>query len=336
MYLSDKDFRSLLSELNIECHNSAHPFSADEQIQPCSIDLRLSNVFWETRRGATIDLRKSAPLILQLRRYFRRTTLRPDEYVTLKPGRMLIASTYEKFSVPVSCAAKIEGRSSFGRLGLSVHCTTDFANPGYRGNFPLILINHSPTPIRLFPFIPICQLILVKLTDSPARRYGDSVLQSKYMDDDGGPSYWWRDKRIRALQETFSAGNIELTLQDQLLNQIGIQEPEIIDRFERFVSSRSAANLGSAQQTLDTFAESEERLRRRDRYWRGFLRIFFGVAAAVSIKLATAPPFGIWHYLAWAITLMSIWPCIRSHTVPEIPYYGEKEHNSYRRKEVVR
>ena len=116
MYLSDTDIRLRLAELDIECLDPAHPFQPDEQIQPCSIDLRLSNIFWEPRRGATIDLRKSALLVLQPRRYYRRKALRPEEYVTLKPGRMLIASTYEKFSVPITCAAKIEGRSSFGRL----------------------------------------------------------------------------------------------------------------------------------------------------------------------------------------------------------------------------
>jgi hypothetical protein len=245
---------------------------------------------------------------------------------------MLIASTYEKFTVSPTCAAKIEGRSSFGRMGLSIHCTTDFANPGYRGNFPLILVNHSPTTIRSFPFIPICQWMLIPLSSPPTHTYGDSVLQSKYMDDDGGPSYWWRDKRIKALHDTFAAGHIEISLQDELLNRIGIQEPEIIERFERFITRRSAAKLGSAQETLNAFSESEERLRKRDRYWRGFLRIFFGVAATISIKLATEWPFGFWHYFTWAITLISIWPCIRSHTVPEAPFYGEPEHNAYLRK----
>jgi deoxycytidine triphosphate deaminase len=67
MYLSDTDIRQRLAELDIECPDPAHPFQADEQIQPCSIDLRLSNVFWEPRRGATIDLRKSALLELQPR-----------------------------------------------------------------------------------------------------------------------------------------------------------------------------------------------------------------------------------------------------------------------------
>ncbi len=331
MYLSDTDIRQRLAELNIECHDPKHPFSADEQVQPCSIDLRLSNVFWEPQRGATIDLRKRALMELEPRRYYKRIPLRPEEFITLKPGKMLIACTYETFTVPTNCAAKIEGRSSFGRLGLSVHCTGDFANPGYRGNFPLILTNHSPTPIRLFPFIPICQLMLVPLSSPPARQYGESVLQSKYMDDDGGPSYWWRDKRIRTLQEALATGHIDIALQEEFLNRIGIQEPEVIVRFERFLTRSHRSELGSAQQVLRAFAESEERLRTRNRIIKGLWIVLLTVAASVGGSFITSKPYGTWHYIVWTLTALCVIPCVRAFTIPETTYYGIREHDSYAR-----
>src|SRR5208337_5350450 len=97
---------------------------------------------------------------------------------------------------------------------------------------------HGTSAIRIFPFIPICQLILIKLTSLPSRLYGTEELQSKYMDDDGGPSYWWRDKRIRALQQVFTEKSVELFVQERILEKIGIQEPEIIERFERFITKK--------------------------------------------------------------------------------------------------
>src|SRR5205085_4347843 len=120
--------------------------------------------------------------------------------IVLKPSEMLLGRTYEIFTIPKDHAGKLEGRSSFARLGLAVHCSADFINPGYRGHMPLQLINFSRSSIRVFPLIPICQLILVRLSSTPTRVYGDRELSSKYMDDDGGPSYWWRDKRIKSLK----------------------------------------------------------------------------------------------------------------------------------------
>lgn len=333
MYLSDKDIRSRLPELNIDCKDPSHPFSEDEQIQPCSIDLRLSKIFWEPIKSSPIDLRKRALLVMQPRRYYKRTVLRADEYITLKPGRMLIASTYEKFSVPTNLAAKIEGRSSFGRLGLSVHCTGDFANPGYRGNFPLILTNNSPTPIRLFPYIPICQLMLVPLSTPPERQYGDSVLQSKYMDDDGGPSYWWRDKRIEALQQALTAGNIDLIIQEEFLNRIGIQEPEVIERFEKFIQNPTNNELGGAQQVLRSFAESENKLRSRNRNGKGALIALFTITASIAGGSFLIETYGPFHYAIWTLTIAIVYPFIKAITVPESTFYGIKEHEAFEQRD---
>ena len=324
MYLSDVHLRERLEELRVECHHEKQPFAPDDQIQPCSIDLRLSDVFWEPKRGSTIDLRKSALLVLQPRRYYKRFVLRPDEYTTLKPGKMLIGCIYEKFSVPPDCAAKVEGRSSFGRLGLSVHCTSGFANPAYRGHFPLILVNHSPTPIRLFPFLPICQLMLIPLSSRPQREYGDSALQSKYMEDDGGPSYWWRDKRIRELQTVFQQRDISVELQHELLNRIGIQEPEIIERFERFFQKHP--NIGGAQQTLRSFAESEDSKRKWSWIGKGFATALLALLTAAAGAVITMKPFTIWHYVIWAATLLCAGFVIPTYRTPAMQYYGVKEH----------
>ncbi len=298
MYLCDKDIRAKLPELSFGCDNIAFPFDATVQIQPCSIDLRLSNCFWEPQPhwARCIDLRRDKLYELSPRRYWKKRVLREGEHLTLKPNRMILGCTYEEFTVPVDCAGKLEGRSSFARMGLSVHCSGDFINPGYAGHMPLQLHNISPNAIRLFPYIPICQLILIKLSALPSRVYGEKELQSKYMHDDGGPSYWWRDKRIKSLQERLHAIDLELDIQRRVLERIGPQEPEVIERFEKFISKASPDVLGSADAVVDAFMRSEVSAKKRESLCRGVAAAAFPTIASAALGGLFAS-LGIWHYV---------------------------------------
>lgn len=162
-----------------------------------------------------------------------------------KPYRRLCSASrskrsgvaFETFTIPSACAGKLEGRSSFARMGLAVHCSADFINPGYRGHMPLQLVNLGKGSVRLFPQVPICQLVLVRLSSPPERVYGARELFSKYMDDDGGPSYWWRDKRIADLQAAFREFDVSERVQNEILELIGPREPELIE------ASRSASPI---------------------------------------------------------------------------------------------
>ncbi|MEW6621008.1 MAG: dCTP deaminase [bacterium] len=243
MYLCDKDIYKKLPEINFVANNSENPFVPDDQIQPCSVDLRLDNIFWIPRKRFTIDLRKTKLLEIEPRRYYKKVILNKGEHITLKPGKLLLGRIYEEFTIPNECAGKISGRSSFARLGIMIHLTGDFINPGYRGHMPLQLINFGNNPIKIFPYIPICQLQLVKVSDLPNRLYGVSELQSKYMNDDGGPSYWWRDKRIKKLQKALGEVNVAISIQESILQIIGKQEPEVIERLEKRLSKCSHDDL---------------------------------------------------------------------------------------------
>lgn len=317
MYLSDKDIRAKLSEMQIEVNNSEYPFNPNEQVQPCSIDLRLSNIFWEPMRVKSIDLRRSRLLDLSPRRYWKKRILQKGECITLKPGRLLLGRIYEKFTIPVDCGGKIEGRSSFARMGLGIHCTGDFINPGYRGHMPLQLFNYSPNPIKIFAYIPICQLMLIRVSNEPLRKYGLEELQSKYMDDDGGPSYWWRDKRIKSLQNTFQEVDVSIDIQERILDKIGAQEPEILERFEKFIEKIPKSNLENADNLLELFLKSEKRKKLKDQILKGIYYAMFPTLGSASAGVYFSRPFTLEHYILWCLTAISVIPFI--HVLKALP-----------------
>jgi len=323
MYLADSELREKLKEMNIVSDSADQPFSEQEQIQPCSVDLRLSNIFWIPRRIKSLDLRKSALLELDPRRFWRKKALRAQESITIRSGQLILGRVSEKFSIPKDCAGKIEGRSSFSRLGLGVHCTGDFINPGYRGHMPVELYNYSPNSIRIYPNLPICQLMLVRLSSVPTKLYGVEELQSKYMDDDGGPSYWWRDKRIKRLEGRFSEVCIEIATQKEILNHIGALEPEIIERFERCVARFKEPQKENCATLLQEFIKAEKRLRTRDRIIKGFALALAPLLASASIGFAFSVDYSIGHYLLWAVTMLSIFPFIYFLADPPKTYLTE-------------
>lgn len=317
MYLSDRDVEPLLKEMNIVCDDPEHPFDSSEQVQPCSIDLRLSNIFWEPIPHKTIDLRRSRLLDLAPRRFWRRKVLSKGAVLTLRPGKLILGRVYEKFSIPSKCAGKIEGRSSFARLGLAVHCSADFLNPGYRGHMPLQLVNHSTQSLKLVPFLPICQLLLIPLSSEPSRTYGTVELQSKYMDDDGGPSYWWRDKRIRRLQAIFREADISLQLQEDILDQIGPQEPEVIERFESFIGSAAHTDLENSEVILSAFLARERAAATRDRVARAIAYTAFPILASAVIGSVFIRPFVALHVILWVLAFLTLIPFLYAiWTVP--------------------
>jgi deoxycytidine triphosphate deaminase len=334
MYLSDNDIRARLPQLNVAADDPTVAFDPADQVQPCSIDLRLSNVFWLPQKGRAIDLRKSKLLELEPTRYWKQVVLRRNECLTLRPHELVVGRTYEKFSVPSDCAGKIEGRSSFARMGLSIHCTGDFLNPGYRGHMPLELVNNGPNPLKIFPHIPICQLMLIKLSSEPARKYGHQELQSKYMDDDGAPKYWWRDKRMSELQKRFSESSVEIHVQEHLFRVIGVQDPEIIERFERMISHMPEVAKENAETLLDRFVKSEDGLRRRHTVGHAFARALCIPLFFFALKLtwdaivgsATNQPFCVASLvILWAATALTACLSVWSLRQPTLTYLGRKE-----------
>ncbi|MCR6645346.1 MAG: dCTP deaminase [Terricaulis sp.] len=205
MILADNELRAQLGRLEFETSNPNFPFDAERQIQPCSIDLRLSDVFWKPRAWRTLDLSDATPLGPKVSKAFKRVRLAyPDGYL-LRPGCSVLARTYEKFSIPEGFVGWLVGRSSLARLGLSVCSAAHFINPGWRGHMPLLISNNSPFAIRIQPYLGIVQFCLLTSSSVPSRLYGARGIGSKYVDDDGGPSRFWQDHTIKRLLENPNA-----------------------------------------------------------------------------------------------------------------------------------
>lgn len=311
----------------IESDTGAPQFNADEQIQPSSIDLRLSNVFWQPIKSRPVDLRKRYLMELEPRRFWKKLILSSNEMITLKPGQLILCRTCEKFSIPKGHAGRIEGRSSFARMGIMIHCTGGYINPGYRGQMPLEIVNFSPNSIRIFPYLPICQLVLVKLSETSQREYGVAELGSKYMDDDGGPSYWWRDKYISKLQETFKSKDISLKIQDEIMRKMGIQEVEVLERLEQEVERFPDKYKDNAESLLEFFSEKEDALRRKNKLITGISMAAFPILASVVLGtvFASTSPWSPTLYGLFAVALLLLIPFLDALQSPERSYFGKKE-----------
>lgn len=307
MYASDNEIRESLDSLRIETSDRNHPFDANSSVQAASIDMRLDRVFWrQKKRRRPIDLRRSIVDQLDARRYWQRVELSEAGSILIKPGEMVLGRVYEIFSIPTLYAARIVGRSSFARMGLSITCSADFINPGYRGHMPLELVNTGSTPIRVSPYLPICQLVLVKLTSEPARSYGHEDLGSKYADDDGGPSYWWKDKSFTAFQNWMHNKGVAEAIQQRVRQVIGHRETALLERFENFYERLSLGEIDNAEDVLRRFARAETRSRRWSKFCYWAPRAVTMSLIALSVGRLFSAELGIGSYIVFVITALSL------------------------------
>jgi dCTP deaminase len=145
-------------------------------IQPASIDLRLGDSFrvFHNHRASAIDLREPPTNLTE------QVNVDEGDPFVIHPGEFCLGRTLEYVELPDDIVARIEGKSSLGRLGLIVHATAGFCDPGWKGTLTLELNNLTRVPIKLYPGLPIAQLSFMTL-DAPAQRpYGHEDLGSHY------------------------------------------------------------------------------------------------------------------------------------------------------------
>ena len=145
-------------------------------IQPASVDLRLGDSFrvFHNHKITAIDLREPP------RELTEQVTPPPGEPFVIHPGEFCLGRTLEWVQIPDDIVARIEGKSSLGRLGLIVHATAGFCDPGFEGTLTLELNNLTRVPIRLYPDLPIAQLSFMTLDKPALKPYGSPGLGSHY------------------------------------------------------------------------------------------------------------------------------------------------------------
>ena len=176
MLLSDGDIRKEIDSGRIRLE----PWDP-EMVQPSSVDVRMDRYFrvFENHRYPHIDPAEEQPDLTRL------VETPGDEAFILHPGEFVLASTYEVVTLPDDISARLEGKSSIGRLGLLTHSTAGFIDAGFSGHVTLELSNVATLPIKLWPGMKIGQLCFFRLTSPAEQPYGSGASGSRYQGQRG-------------------------------------------------------------------------------------------------------------------------------------------------------
>ena len=169
--LSDRDIRTALEagEIGIRPYDPA-------DLQPSSVDLHLDRSFrvFRNNRYPYIDVRAPQPDLTEMLR------VADDEPFVLHPGEFVLGQTLEHVTLPNDLVARLEGKSSLGRLGLLIHSTAGFVDSGFAGNLTLELSNVANLPITIYHGMPIGQLSFMRMDGPVERPYGSRETANKY------------------------------------------------------------------------------------------------------------------------------------------------------------
>ena len=176
MLLSDRDIRAEIDQQRIQLD----PWN-EAMVQPSSVDMRLDRFFrlFDNHKYPHIDPAQDQPDLTRL------VEVNGDEPFVLHPGEFVLGATYELVTLPDDIAARLEGKSSLGRLGLLTHSTAGFIDPGFSGHVTLELSNVATLPITLWPGMKIGQLCFFRLSSPAEHPYGSERYGSRYQGQRG-------------------------------------------------------------------------------------------------------------------------------------------------------
>ncbi len=185
MVLSDRGIRTAIEAGRIRLE----PFD-EALIQPASIDVRCDHRFrvFRNSRYGHIDVKQEQPELTEL------IEIEDGGPFILHPGEFVLGATLERVTLGDDIVSRLEGKSSLGRLGLQVHSTAGFIDPGFDGQVTLELTNVANLPITLYPGMKIGQMSFMDLDQPAEHPYGSGALGSKYQGQTGPtPSAYWRN-----------------------------------------------------------------------------------------------------------------------------------------------
>jgi dCTP deaminase len=183
--LSDATIARYLAEGRIEID----PYDAS-LLQPSSVDVRVDALFrvFHNNRYPFIDVKTPQEDLTEL------VEVTDSQPFVLHPGEFVLGSTLERVRLPEDLVARLEGKSSLGRLGLLIHSTAGFIDPGWDGHVTLELSNVANLPITIYPEMKIGQISFMQMTEPATTPYGSSELGSKYKGQKGPtPSRYYKN-----------------------------------------------------------------------------------------------------------------------------------------------
>src|SRR5438105_195880 len=185
MVLSDRTIATAIADGRI----GIDPYD-EALLQPSSVDVRVDKLFrvFHNARYPYIDVKQPQEELTEL------VEIDDERAFILHPGEFVLGSTLERVSLPDDLVARLEGKSSLGRLGLLIHSTAGFIDPGWDGHVTLELSNVANLPITIYYGMKIGQLSFMELSEAAAAPYGSSTLGSKYQGQRGPtPSRYWQN-----------------------------------------------------------------------------------------------------------------------------------------------
>lgn len=176
MILSDRSIRESLASGHIKIE----PLG-ENAVQPSSVDVRVLGAFrvFANHRYPFIDTRADQPDLTEL------VEVPDDEAFMLHPGEFVLGSTLERLTLPDDIVGQLNGKSSLGRLGLVVHATAGFIDPGFDGHITLELSNVATLPIAIYPTMKVGQFVFSRLDQPAEHPYGSGEYGSKYQGQEG-------------------------------------------------------------------------------------------------------------------------------------------------------
>lgn len=175
MILSDRDIRARIKkDLKI------FPFD-DSCVQPSSVDLHLGNDFlvFDSHSQSLIDTRKP------IKGLMKKIIVGNNEPLILHPREFVLGTTVETVKIPSDLVGRLEGKSSLGRIGLVIHSTAGYVDPGFEGQLTLEISNLANLPIALYKGMKICQISFSLMTSPAQFPYGHKKIKSHYQGQKG-------------------------------------------------------------------------------------------------------------------------------------------------------
>lgn len=168
LIVSDRDLKTLIQQGSIYVKDGVPPINLKTQLGPSSLDLRLGNHFilFQQSRTPLLDTKN-----LRLDGLTQEIHVSNEEGIIVHPRQFILGTTLEYIKLPDNMVARLEGRSSYGRLGIAVHSTAGYIDPGFEGQVTMEIQNLGVVPVRLYPGERVCQIVFQTMTSTAETPY---------------------------------------------------------------------------------------------------------------------------------------------------------------------